>query len=43
MIQKQDGTLTKCDQETAEVLNSEFQSIYKDGIVDRRIERFVAK
>ena len=28
MIQKQDGTLTKCDQEMAEVLNSEFQKVF---------------
>ena len=27
-IQKQDGTLKKCDQETAEVLNSEFQKVF---------------
>ena len=39
---KKKRTLTKCDEETAEVLNSEFRSIYKDGIADRRIERFDA-
>ena len=27
-IQKQDGTLTKCDQEMAEVINSEFQKVF---------------
>ena len=27
-IQKQDGTLTKCDQETAKILNSEFQKVF---------------
>ena len=27
-IQKQDGTFTKCDQEMAEVLNSEFQKVF---------------
>ena len=41
-IQKQDGTFTKCDQETAEVLNSEFQKVFTK-IAERRIERLVAK
>ena len=42
-IQKQDGTFTKCDQETAEVLNSEFQKVFtKTGLLTK-IEGFVAK
>ena len=33
-IQKEDGTFTKCDQETAEVLNSEFQKVFtKTGLL----------
>ena len=38
-IQKQDGTFTKCDQETAEVLNSEFQKVFtKTGLLTEELK-----
>ena len=38
-IQKQDRTLTKCDQETAEVLNSEFQKVFtKTGLLTEELK-----
>ena len=38
-IQKQDGTFTKCDQETAEVLNSEFQKVFtKTGLLTKELK-----
>ena len=38
-IQKQDGTFTKCDQEMAEVLNSEFQKVFtKTGLLTEELK-----
>ena len=38
-IQKQDGTFIKCDQETAEVLNSEFQKVFtKTGLLTKELK-----
>ena len=38
-IQKQDGTSTICDQETAEVLNSKFQKIFtKTGLLTEELK-----
>ena len=38
-IQKQDGTLTKCGQETAEVLNLEFQKVFtKTGLLTEELK-----
>ena len=38
-IQKQDGTFKKCYQETAEVLNSEFQKVFtKTGLLTKELK-----
>ena len=38
-IQKQDGTFIKCDQETAEVLNSEFKKVFtKTGLLTEELK-----
>ena len=43
-IQKQDGTFTKCDQETAEVLNPEFQKVFtKTGLSTEELKDLLHK
>jgi len=39
IIQKQDGIITKCDEEMAEVLNSEFQEVFTQmGLLTKELK-----